>query len=153
MGLVKAVSGGAHRAERRWSGLEDAVSWPYPWGCSWAGSGEVGGEGPARLSVALKTTECEAALILSGKLVKDSLVAFEIVVEQFALTALPSVCVDVCDLTAVDWIGLCSLTAFGRWVQAQGMTIRVETGDLSSCSDLGLVLSVALGDLSPRVGR
>ena len=118
-----------------------------------AGSGEDGGEGPARLSVALETTDSEAALTLSGKLVKDSLVAFEIVVEQLALTALPSVCVDVRDLTAVDWIGLCSLTAFGRWVKAEGMAIRVETDELSSCSDLGLVLSVALGEVRPRPYR
>ena len=150
---MQALGGDADRVEQRPSGLKAAASFSYPGECSGAGNDEDEGEGPARLSVALETTADEAALILSGKLVHDALVAFEIVLEQLALSALPSLRVDVRGLTAVDWRGLCSLTALGRWAQVQGIALRVEAGNLSACSDLGVVLSVALGGVSPSVRR
>ena len=57
--------------------------------------------GPAL--VVFETTAHEAALILSGKLDVDSLVAFEIVVEQLALTALRRY-VSTC-VPSPQWIG------------------------------------------------
>jgi len=148
MQMVGPVGGGADRVEQQSAGLEEAAYRPYPSERSGVGTDEDGSDGPARLSVVLETTAHEAALILSGRLDVGSLVAFEVAVEQLALTALPSVRVDVRALTAVDRTGLCSMRAFGRLARDRGMTLRVETGGLSGSSALGLVLGVALSEVS-----
>ena len=145
---MEFVGGGADRVEQQWAGLQEAAHDPYPSERSGVGTDEDGSDGLVRLSVVLETTAHEAALILSGRLDVGSLVAFEVAVEQLALTALPSVRVDVRALTSVDRAGLRSVRAFGRWAQGRGMTLRVETGSLSSCSALGLVLGVALPEMS-----
>ncbi len=147
MQTVEIVGGGADRVERQWAGLDEAAYYPYPSERSGVGTDEDESDGPVRLSVVLETTAHEAALILSGRLDVGSLVAFEVAVEQLALTALPSVRVDVRALTAVDRTGLRSLRAFGRWARDRGMTLRVEAGGLSGCSALGLVLGVALSEV------
>jgi ABC-type transporter Mla MlaB component len=143
--MVEAAGSCADRAERQKAGSDDAASCPHSAERSAAGTDENGSDGPARLSVVLETAAHEAALILSGRLDTGSLVAFEVAIEQLALTPLLSVRVDVRALTAVDRAGLCSLMAFGRWARDRGMTLRVETGGPSGSSALGLVLGVALG--------
>jgi len=146
--MMELVGGGADRVEQQSPGLKDAANYPYPSERSGVGTDEDGSDGAVRLSVVLETAAHEAALILSGRLDVGSLVAFEVAVEQLALTALPSVRIDVRALTAVDRTGLRSLRAFGRWARGRGMTLRVETGGLSGCSALGLVLGVALREMS-----
>ncbi len=141
--MVEAAGSWADRA-----GLQEAAHDSDPPGRSGAGTDEDGSNGAVRLSVVLETTAHEAALILSGRLDVASLVAFEVAVEQLALTALPSVRVDVRALTAVDRTGLRSLRAFGRWARGRGMALRVETGGLSGCSAMGLVLGVALREVT-----
>ncbi len=148
MQKVEPVGGGADRVEQQSAGLQEAAYYLYPSECSGVGTNEDGSDGLVRLSVVLETAAHEAALILSGRLDVGSLVAFEVAIEQLALAALPSVRVDVRALTAVDRTGLCSLRALGRWARAQGMTLKVETGGLSGSSALGLVLGVALSEVS-----
>ena len=146
--MVEAAGRCADRVEQQSAGLQEAAHDPYPSERSGVGTDENGSDGLVRLSVVLETAAHEAALILSGRLDVGSLVAFEVAVEQLALTALPSVRIDVRTLTAVDRTGLRSLRAFGRWARGRGMTLRVETGGTSGCSALGLVLGVALSEMS-----
>ncbi len=139
MQMVEAASRCADRAAQQ----------SAPSGRPGAATDEDRTAGPARLSIVLETTAHEAALILSGRLEAGSLVAFEVAVEQLALAALASVCLDVRALTAVDRAGQCSLRAFGQWARDRGMTLRVEAGGPSGSSALDLVLDVALREVSP----
>ena len=143
--MVGAAGSGADRAEQQSVGSHEAASCLSPFDHSGVVTGDPG-DRPVCLSVVLETTANEASLILSGRLDVGTLVAFEVAVEQLALMASPSVRVDVRGLTAVDRTGLCSLRTFGRWARDRGVTLRVEPGRVPGSSELGFVLSEALGD-------